>query len=91
MAASELDARKLISIDGATVVLDPNQDVDELQRRLEQAIEHPQFVQISAANGTDLRFLMSAQRQVTIAVVPPWVTRDAAELVDIDAIEDFDL
>lgn len=91
MTASDLDPRILISIDGSTVVLAPGQDVEELQCRIQEAVEHPQLVQVTAANGTDLRFLVSARTRVTIAVIPPWAVPERPARVDLDTLEIFDL
>lgn len=91
MADSALDARKTISIDGATVVLSATEDMDELQHVVQEAVDHHRFVQIIAANGTDLRVLMSADRRVTIAVVPPWAVPEEQPYADVDVEVDVDV
>jgi len=91
MTASELDPQVLLSIDGSTVVLSSGHDVDDLQRRMQEAVVHPQFVQVTAANGNDLRFLISVRTHVTIAVIPPWVVPEQPPRVDLDTLEIFDL
>ena len=91
MAGSAFDLRKIISIDGSTVELAADENIDELERRIQEAVEHPQFVHIRAADGTDLRFLVSVERRVTIAVVPPWSLPGSPSRADVDTLDLFDL
>lgn len=90
MTNPALEGQTLVTIDGATFVLPPDEDIDELQRRIQAAVEKPQFVGISTADGTDLRILMSADTRVTIAVVPPWAGTEALTIPDGDAADRFD-
>lgn len=67
MTSSQADARTLMSIDDETVVLSPYQDVGAIEQRLQDAVDHPQFVHVRLTDGTDLSFLMSIARRVSIA------------------------
>lgn len=87
MTSPETDTRTLMSIDDETVVLAPDQDVGAIEQRLQDAVDHPQFVHVRLTDGTDLSFLMSIARRVSIATgarqpkAPPVLS-----LVDDDTI-----
>lgn len=71
MTSSTTGSHALISIDDQSIPLSPDEDIGALRHRIQAAADHPQFVELISANGTELSFFMSIARRVTIAIIPP--------------------
>lgn len=84
--------RTTISIDGEWFLLAPGQEVSDLKRRVEAAVEPPgHFVDFTVVGGRDVSALITPGTRVVISSgVVLFDPRDAGE-PDFMHLEDFDL